>query len=166
MNTTRLAPVGNSMDASVVVLKIGGLDLMFPQSDIRALESASDVDTSTPMQASTGWIGYLRQRWPVYCLSDQLDLLDLVPASRRTCALLATTDGYIGILCDDVSTLKQVAGKRHELPTAMKRVGTPILELLPCGGKLLCVSHPDSLSAYIEQQVRNATLPKELPCPA
>jgi hypothetical protein len=166
MNMTRLAPAGNSMDASAVVLKIGGLDLMFPQSDIRALESAPDVDASNPKPSSAGWIGYLRQHWPVYCLSDQMDLLDLVPPSRRTCALLATTDGYVGILCDDVSILKQIAGKRHELPTAMKRSGTPILELLPFGGKLLCVSHPASLSAYIEQQIRKAALPKELPCPA
>lgn len=166
MNMPRLAPAGNSVDASAVVLKIGGLDLMFKQSDIRALESASDMDTGNPGQASAGWIGYLRQRWPVYCLSEQLDLLDPVPATRRTCALLAITDGFIGILCDDVSILKQVTGKRHEVPTAMKRTDTPILALLPFGGKLLCVSHPASLSAYIAQQVHTALLPGELPCPA
>ncbi|MBI5891587.1 MAG: hypothetical protein HZB47_13110 [Nitrosomonadales bacterium] len=166
MSTTQPALAGNSMDASAVVLKIDSLNLMFPQSDIRALESASDVDANSPGQESTGWIGYLRQRWPVYCLSDQLGLLDLVPPSRRTCALLAIADGYIGILCDDVSILKQVAGKRHAVPPAMKRADSPVLELLPFGDKLLCVSRPASLSAHIGQLVRQASLPGELPCPA
>jgi hypothetical protein len=154
------------MNAPAVVLKIDGLDLMFLQSDIRALESASDMDTNSPRQASAGWIVYLRQHWPVYCLSGQLDLLDIVPQSRRTCALLPIADAYIGILCDDVSILKQVAGKRHELLPIMKRGDTPILELLPFGEKLLCVSHPVCLSAYIEQLVHKSSLPRELPCPA
>ena len=56
MSTTRLALTGHNMDSPVVVLKIDGLNLMFLQSDIRALESASDVDTRSPMHESTGWI--------------------------------------------------------------------------------------------------------------
>lgn len=166
MSPTRLIPTGGNAEASSVVLKLDSLDLMFLQSDVRALESASDVDTNNPKPESTGWISYMRQRWPVYCLSDQLDLLDLAPPARRTCALLAIADGYIGILCDDVSVLKQVAGNRHEVPPAMKRDYTPILELLPFGDRLLCVSHPVLLSTYIEQLVHQASLPGELPCPA
>jgi hypothetical protein len=166
MSTTRLTLTGNNMDSPSVVLKIDSLNLMFQQSDIRALESASDVDTKDPRQESTGWIVYLRQRWPVYCLSEQLDLLDIVPHSRRTCALLPVEDGYIGILCDDVSIFKQVTDKRHELPTVMKRGDTPILELLPFGDTLLCISHPVCVSVYIEQQIRKTSFPRELPCPA
>jgi hypothetical protein len=166
MSETRLALSGNSVDSSAVVLKIGDLDLLFRQSDIRALESASDVDTNNPGQESAGWISYSRQRWPVYSLSAHLDLLDIVPPSRRTCALLATADGFIGILCDDASILKQVRGKRHEVPPAMKRSESPILELLPFGDKLLCISHPVCMSAYIDILVHKASLPRELPCPA
>jgi hypothetical protein len=154
------------MNVSAAVLKIGGLDLMFRQSDIRALESASEVDGSDPGEHSVGWIVYMRQRWPVYCLSDQLDLLSGVPASRRTCALLMLETRYIGILCDDVTIIKQVAGQRHTLPVSMKHADTPILELLPCGDKLLCVSDPGRMAAYIERLILQSSLPEELPCPA
>lgn len=164
MSSTRLALAGQGTDDASVVLKIDGLHLMFRQSDIRALESASDLDGSTPRKESTGWISYMRQRWPVYCLSDRLDLLGVVPSSRRTCALLAVEAGYVGILCDDVSIFKQTIGKRHAVPVAMKHAETPILELLPSGDKMLCVSDPGRMSAYIEHLVHKAALSGELPC--
>lgn len=163
MNTIRFALSGTGMDASATVLKIDGLDLMFQQSDIRALESASAVDGSDPREASVGWISYMRQRWPVYCLSDQLDLLNGVPPSRRTCALLALETGYIGMLCDDVTIIKP-AGQRHEVPVAMKNADTPILGLLPSADKLLCISNPNRLAAHIERQIRKPSLHEDLRC--
>lgn len=164
MSSTRLALAGQGMEVSSVVLRIDGLHLMFRQSDIRALESASDLDGSTPRKESMGWISYMRQRWPVYCLSDRLELMGVVPASRRTCALLAVETGYVGILCDDVNIFKQTAGQRHALPSAMKHGNTPVLELLPSGDKLLCISDPGRMSAHIEHLVQSAMLPGELPC--
>lgn len=151
---------------AAAVLKIDGLELLFRQSDIRALESASEVDGSAPAPNSVGWIAYLRQRWPVYCLSGRLDLLGEVPPARRTCALLVLEGGYIGVLCDDVNIAKQAAGQRHALPPAMSQADTPIVELLTGGSRLLCVSNPSRMAAYIEQRIRNATLPEGLPCPA
>ncbi|HLY96920.1 MAG: hypothetical protein ACM3W8_07255 [Sideroxydans sp.] len=154
------------MNASAAVLKIDGLDLLFQQSDVRALESASSVDGNASREGSVGWISYMRQRWPVYCLSDQLELLIGVPPSRRTCALLALETGYVGMLCNDVTIVKWPAGQCHEVPVAMKRADTPVLGLLPSGDKLLCVSAPNRLAAYIEHQVHKSALPGELPCPA
>jgi hypothetical protein len=164
MNPSRLVLADQGLDASYVVLQIGGLEIMFRQSDVRALESASDVDGNNPRKESTGWIGYMRQRWPVYCLSDRLDLQGVVPTSRRTCALLAIEAGFIGVLCDDARIFKQMDGKRHAVPVAMKHADTPILELFPCGDKLLCISDPGRMSGHIERLVQRALLPMELPC--
>ena len=154
------------MNVSAAVLKIDGLDLMLRQSDVRALESASYVDANNPWEGSVGWISYMRQRWPVYSLSDQLELSDDVPPSRRTCALLAIEAGYFGLLCDDVSVIKQAAEQTHEVPLAMRDAYTPILGLLHAGGKLLCVSNPALLADYIEHVVCKPSLPGGLPCPA
>jgi hypothetical protein len=151
------------MNVSAAVLKIDGLDLMLRQSDVRALESASYVDDIDPLEKSVGWISYMRQRWPVYCLSDQLDLLGSVPSSRRSCALLALENEYFGVLCDDVTIIKQTA-QRHEVPLAMKNAETPIQELIPSGDKLLCVSNPSRLADYIEHLVCKPSLPRGLPC--
>lgn len=164
MSTTQLAIARTGMGTSAAVLKIDGLDLLFQQSDIRALESSADVDCGNPGDASVGWITYMRQRWQVYCLSDQLDLMGSVPSSRRTCALLATESGYFGMLCDDLTIVKQVAGQRHDIPLAMKNADTPILGLLPSGGKLLCVCSPNLLAAHIERLIHKQSLQKELPC--
>jgi hypothetical protein len=163
MSTLRFDSATGGM-TSAAVLKIGGLDLLFQQSDVRALESASSVDGNASSAGSVGWISYMRQRWPVYCLSDQLDLLSGMPPSRRTCALLALKTGYVGMLCDDVTIIKQTAGQCYEVPVAMKSADTPVVGLLPSGGKLLCFSDPNRLAAYIERQVHQSSLPRELPC--
>ncbi len=149
MSMLRPALAGAGMNAAAV-LKINGLSLLFQQGEVRTLESASDVDGREPMAGSVGWVNYLRQRWPVYCLSEQLELQDEVPSSRRTCALLAMDNGYAGVLCDDASIIKQLAGHRHEVPTAMKTAVTPIQELLASEHGLLCVSSANQLAAYIE----------------
>lgn len=164
MSTARFPLSSDGMNAFAAVLTMDGLNLLFQQSDIRALESASALDSNAPKQESVGWISYMRQRWPVYCLSDQLDLLIDVPPARRTCALLPIGTGFFGVLCDDAAIIKPDARKRHEVPVAMKNADTPILELLPSGDKLLCVSNPSRLAAYIEHLVHQQSLPVELPC--
>ena len=161
---TQLAVRDREINATAAVLKINGLELMLPQTEVRALESASDVGGSDPMERSVGWIGYMRQRWPVYCLSEELELLGSVPSSRRTCALLAIESGYVGVLCDDVSVQKQIAGKSHELPFAMRTADTPITGLLPYGGGLMSITGARRLAAYIDLQVRKPSPIKELQC--
>ena len=164
MNAIRPVLSGPGVNVSSAVLKIDELALLLQQSDVRALESASDVDANAPGERSIGWIMYMRQRWPVYSLSGQLELSDDVPTARRTCALLAIDTGYIGILCDDVSIMKQAAGKFHEVPTSMKSADMPLLGLLPSGDKLMCVSNPNLLAAYIEHLICKPSLPRELTC--
>jgi hypothetical protein len=82
------------------LVTISGMRLVLPQVEIRALEAASDVDTQDPDSFSVGWIQYLQQRWPTYCLSPDLTLLTEVPKERRACILLASGADYVGILCD------------------------------------------------------------------
>jgi hypothetical protein len=161
---TQLVLPDVEMNATAAVLKIDGLALMLPQTEVRALESASDVGGSDPAKKSIGWISYMRQRWPVYCLSEQLELLGSAPSSRRTCALLAIENGYIGVLCDDVSVQKQITGKSHELPLAMKTADTPVTKLIPFGGELMSVTSAKRLAAYIDLQVCKLASNKELPC--
>ncbi len=151
MSTPRLTPAGAGPNASAAVLKIGGTDLLFQQGDIRSLEAATDVDGNHPKEGRVGWISYMRQRWPAYCLSEQLGLLGSVPPSRRTCALLALETGYVGVLCDDVTFIKQTNGKHFEVPTAMKTAGTPILSLVPHPNGLLSISRSNLLAAHIER---------------
>lgn len=137
--------------ASAAVLKIDALDLLIQQREIRTLESVSDVDSSGPDKGSVGWISFAQQRWPVFCLSPRLDLQLDIPAARGTCVLLVLENGYAGLLCDDVTILKQVSGRLYELPVAMRRRDTPIRGVLSYNQGIACVSDAGRLAAYIAQ---------------
>lgn len=152
----RLTLADQNQRAAGAVLKIDTLDLLIQQGEIRTLESASDVDGSNPEKGSVGWISYAQQRWPVFCLSTQLDLQLSVPAARRTCVLLALQRGYIGVLCDDVTVLKQVSGQLYELPIAMRRNDTPLHGVVAYNQGVACVSDANRLAAHIAQQRQRA----------
>lgn len=134
---------------SAALLKIDSLNLLLPQADIRTLESVSDMDTANPLWKSTGWISVRQQRWPVYCLSDELELLHEVPPGRRACAMIAGESGYLGLLCDDVSIIKDFKSDSFELPAAMRLPDTPVLQIAQLDHGIACISNAQHLSAYI-----------------
>ena len=143
-------------DASTAaLLKIGGLNLLLPQGEIRTLESFTDVDTIAPALHSVGWVSYIQKRWPVYCLSEDMALLNVVPAERRACAMMTMGAGYIGILCDDMVVLKEFTSTRFDLPVAMLLADTPIIHLVAYGQGVACVSNAKRLTAYVGQLVLN-----------
>lgn len=138
------------LDAAGAVLRIGGVNLLCPQSEIRTLEATSDVDIREPLHGSAGWVNFMRERWPVYCLSAQLALQAEVPPERRTCALFALRQGYLGLLCDDVAIVKPGSALRHEVPPAMRPAHTPIQALLVHEDRMLCVSNAQLLADYLQ----------------
>jgi hypothetical protein len=142
-----------SNTSTAALLKIGSLNLLLPQGDIRTLESSADVDTIAPALYSVGWITYLQKRWPVYCLAEELALMNIVPPERRACAMIAMGVGYIGIMCDDMIVLKDFTAQRYELPAAMKMADTPILYLVDYEQGIASVCNANRLTAYIGQLV-------------
>lgn len=138
---------------AAALIKMDGLNLVLPQGDIRTLEPASDVDTASPALNSTGWIIFQQKRWPVYCLSEDLDLLRSAPASRRACAMLSIGTGYMGLLCNDVVVLKEFESQMHEVPVAMRMPHTPVMGLSEHAQGIACISNASRLTAYIEKLV-------------
>lgn len=134
---------------SAALLRIDRLNLLLPQADIRTLESVSDLDAANPLARSAGWITVRQQRWPVYCFSQELKLLQQVPIGRRACAMIAGESGYLGVLCDDVTVIKEFKNEYFELPPAMHLPDTPILHLAQLEQGIACVSNAQHLSAFI-----------------
>lgn len=153
INMLEIAQTGQA--SSAAILKIGVLNLLLPQSDIRTLESATDIDTTTTVLHSVGWITYTQKRWPVYCLSDELTLMAAAPRERRACAMLAMGAGYLGLMCDDMIMQKNFAAQRYELPAAMRLPDSPILHLVDYEQGIACASNALRMTAYIEQLVLN-----------
>ena len=144
-----------SVNTTVALIKINGLNLLVPQVEIRTLESVKDVDTTAADRFSIGSIAYAQTNWPVYCLSEDLLLMTQIPSERRACALIPVGVGYIGLLCDDMVVLKGFVAKQHGLPVAMKLPETPILHLVEYEQGIACVSNSDRLTTYIVQRLLN-----------
>lgn len=138
-----------SVPGAAALLKIAGTHLLLPQTDIRTVEAAADVDTNEPLTGSVGWISYAQQRWPVYCLSEDLELLTRVPPACRVCVLLAVEAEYMGVLADDVSIVRQIPQRQYELPASMRRAGSPVQYLLSMDDGIVCVSCARQLAGYI-----------------
>ena len=148
---------------SAALIKIDGLNMLLPQGEIRTLESIAELDTAAPALHSAGWVVYAQKRWPVYCLSEELSLMSLVPAERRACAIMAMGAGYIGILCDDMTILNDFIAQRHEVPVAMRLADTPILHLVAYAQGIACVSNANKLTTYINQLVLESSIPGKAP---
>jgi hypothetical protein len=149
--TSMLQIARSASNTTAALLKISGLNLLLPQGEVRTLESATDVDTAAPAPNSVGWAVYAQQRWPVYCLSDDLALLASIPSERRAYVLLVTEAGYLAVMCDDMLMLKNFAAQVYELPLSMRLPDTPILSLVLYEQGIACVSNAKTLTAYVEQ---------------
>ena len=148
-----------------VLLQIGRLRLMLPQHEIRAVESAADIDPRVPRlppQQGVGWIKLREHFWPAYCLSEQLCILHQTPQQRRACVLLPVGEGFIGVLCDDARVLMEFEGSLCSLPDAMRLPNSPLTALLRHEGKLACVSNAARLAALIARASDDAANPQPL----
>ncbi len=153
MNTFTLSAGTAGITGSLALLRIARLNLFLPQSDIVAIESKANVDPAAPGMRSVGWIVYAQRRWPAYCLSEELSLLFQVPAGRRACVLLASSDGYVGVLCDEVRTSQEPAGPAYAIPDAMRSPDTPILGVTGMDSGIACFSDGNRMAAHIERMV-------------
>lgn len=142
-------------DGTTALLDIGELRLALPQGEICALESAADIDTDETKPLSVGWIHFRQERWPVFCVSPELDLLTVVPKARRSCVVLNTGAGYIGILCDECNFGVQLTLEQQQpLPPAMEAPGSPITGLVALEhDNVACATASRRLVDYLTQQV-------------
>lgn len=133
------------------LLHLGATRLMLAQSDIREIEGVDDVDPADAPPAGVGRVRVGRQTYPVYCLSDEFDLMDAVPAARRMCVLLAHQGGQFGLLCDQVQMLETPAAF-HGLPECMRLADNPVEALVLQPDGVVCVSSVQRLAALVPRE--------------
>ena len=159
MNTNNNATLTQA-ENKVVVLSIDGLKLILPQGDIRTVESIGDVELTEKVPQSIGTINYRGQRWPVVCLSHELILLGVVPASRRACVMLACDGNYLGLLCDDARVLVNFMQQSFTMPNSMRTHDSPITSLIQYEQGLACLSNASRLYSYVN--LTSITLEEEV----
>jgi hypothetical protein len=138
-------------DTRFTLVHVAATRLLLPQSDLRDIEGLDDFSAADVPPGGVGWLRVGRHAYPVYCMTEDFSLTDIVPASRRMCVLLAHADGPFGLLCDQVDMLEaQVA--LHPLPQCMRIVGSPVEALAMQADGLACVSSAQRLAALISRQ--------------
>jgi hypothetical protein len=146
-----------AVDASgLVLLHFEGQKLLLPQSEIYALKSVVDIDHSDKPPGGVGRIGFADGRWPVYALTRDFTLMADIPASRRLCILLGQTEGYLGLVFDNLTTLQINLLKHYPLPPCMKNPNSPLQALAILGDEEVGLV---SFSCYLEAFLRS-----QIPC--
>jgi hypothetical protein len=93
-----------------------------------------------PPADGVGWITVADRRWPVFCFSEQLKRLAVVPATRSICAVLSAGDEAFGMLCSDVGMLRLPDARVTAVPEAMILPGRPIHGLALLQDAVMCLS--------------------------
>lgn len=141
-----------SAGARYALLHLGATRLMLAQSDIREIEGVDDINPAGAPPGGVGWVRVDRQTYPVYGLSDELGLMDGIPAQRKMCVLLAHPGGQFGLLCDQVQML-ETPGAFHPLPECMRLADSPVVALALQPDGLACLGSVQRLAALIPREI-------------
>lgn len=132
------------------VLTIDRQKLLLAQNEIRTLEPVIDIDKKTKLPGTVGTLTIQNIRFPVYCVSEDLTVLEIIPTNRRICVLLDEGENSFGITCDKIETTNSEHLKFYSLPECMSLQDSPILALAIRGNELNCVTSTGRLAAYIK----------------
>jgi hypothetical protein len=146
-----MKPATPSAGARYALLHLGATRLMLSQSDIREIEGVDDINPADAPPGGVGRVRVGRQTYPVYCLSDELGLMDGIPAPRQMCVLLAYQGGQFGLLCDQVQML-ETPDAFHPLPECMRLADSPVDALVVQPDGLACLGSVQRLAALIPRE--------------
>ena len=141
------------------LLDLGDLRLLIPQPEIRALEPTLDVEPAPdPGGSAAGWIPFEGERWPVYCLSRQLEPLARIPDSRRVCVLVGAGEHRFGLACDSVAPVAGTDVQSAPLPVCMASGYGAIDRLGLYQGGVVLIVGAAMLAGYLEHRYGLATV--------
>ena len=127
-------------DGPFAILTIDGRRFFLPQKEIHSLELVIDINKIDPLTQAVGWFLEENQKWPLYCLDRELNILTYIPQSRKTCVLIRDRDFNFGILCDQINSLDDYHPMTYPIPKCMRTPGLPFERLILNKGKLECVT--------------------------
>lgn len=143
---------GTSLNA--ISVRIDNMEFLIPQDEVVTFESIPELDISNKSRHSLGTFNVDGQDTQIYCLSDELDLIEHIPEGRETCVVLRKENQMIGLICNEFKALEFTMFNVQKLPECMSQIKSPIGALcvyqlkdsLPAIGKLLTA---DAISTYI-----------------
>jgi hypothetical protein len=133
----------------VVVLSIGRLSLVFAQHEVRTLEPVLDLEPGEH-SLSVGDVVLDEGIWPVFALTEDLELLGSAPDSGRVCVLMSHERWRFGLLCDKVANKSAQDMGPQRLPECMRQGASVVHGLCVADGKVMCMTNAQSMCRYLE----------------
>ena len=131
------------------VLSLEGLNLLLPQEDVHSVEPILDVEPATNQRTAASWVDQAQERWPIYCLSPELDTMRDLPVERRVCVLLDRDEVGFGLAVEQVTALQQGQLRFFSLPICMRTPGSPVRAMACQDEAVLCVTTAIDLADYL-----------------
>ncbi len=131
------------------LLRFDRTRLLVPQAEVRVIELTMDLERIAPPPEGVGWIRFLQQRYPVYCVTPDLAHVTTVLDDRPVCTLLEASAGIFGILCSEAKLLKAEEVVLHDIPPAMAAPHLPFRHLAVLATDLACVSSASRLLSHL-----------------
>lgn len=133
----------------VVVLSAGRLSLVFPQREIRTLEPVLDLE-SGEHSLSIGDIVLDEGTWPIFALTEDLELLASAPEKGRVCVLMSHENWRFGLLCDKVANAPAQDMTPQPLPECMRQPATVVHGLSVVGNQVMCLTRAEAMWRYLD----------------
>jgi chemotaxis signal transduction protein len=100
-----------------------------PQSDVITFEDTNQLVSQGLDDLTIASVEFNGQLIPVFCLSDDFDLLDYIPDKRKVCVIIGYQNRAIGLLCNNIHLLEYSDIKVEAVPGCMTGENTPLSTL-------------------------------------
>ena len=132
--------IKHSQDRLFAILTIDGRSFFLPQKEIHSLELAIDINKADPLSQAVGWFRETGEKWPLYCIDRELNVLSYIPPIRKVCVLISDRGFKFGVLCDQISSLDDRHPMTYPIPKCMMTPRLPFEGLIIIEGKVRCVT--------------------------
>jgi len=149
--------ISDNTKQSAAILSIGGLKLIFPQSDIISVDVVADAistENSNPLIAAV--LNKPEGELPVYAFSGELQLQSSLTDESRFCVCIKRHDVYYSLACDGVEVIQLDSNIMQELmPFIMKTDNSPVLKLMLYKQDVVLVVDALSVNKYLQSVENN-----------
>ena len=150
--------MNSSMAPDYVQLTLGRTRLLFPRSELLALEETPETGPAGD-DGSIGMIDHDGAILPVYNFDEHLQLLGATQDTRRTCVCLGDGNSAFGILCDKAEIVDGAEMQINTLPVCMRSTNTPVQALAMQGTRILCISNMERMAGLIKNSPAAGIIP-------
>lgn len=126
-NTRNRKDSGQS--ATIMAVELDSKTYYLPQVDLITFENIHNLEEAEKSDSSVAAITIGSYSIPVYCLSDDFELLDYIPDERKVCIISGHGDRQFGILCDKIHKLSYTEIKFESVPACMNTQSSPLSDL-------------------------------------